>query len=196
MTSRATGRGSIVSAALDLTAAHGWDGVSLQAIRQRAGVSNGSLFHHFPTRDVLAGAVVAAAMSDHQDDLLAELRSAGSARAGVTGVVRCHLRWVADNPRLARLLLSASPESLRAGLTSTALEENRSFFAAVTDWLTGHGWAGTPPLTTVVALWLGPAQHQARGWLAAPDDALSDAGDGLADGAWRALAPLLSREDT
>lgn len=189
-------RNEIVAAALELTAENGWEATSLQAVRQRAGVSNGSLFHHFPSREDLASAVVGAGMSAHEDDLLAELRGAATARGAVTGVVHRHLRWVADRQQLAQLLLSAAPQTLRAGLSAPTLTANRIFFTEVGDWLAGHGWAGAPPLTTVTALWLGPAQYYARGWLAAPDDSLPDAATDLADGAWRALAPLLDPEDT
>jgi AcrR family transcriptional regulator len=191
-----TSRDGIVAAALALTAEKGWEATSLQAVRHRAGVSNGSLFHHFPSREDLAGAVVGAGMSAHQDDLLAEVRAAATARGAITGVVQRHLRWVANQQQLARLLLSAAPETLRAGLSTPVLTANRSFFTEVAVWLTGHGWAGAPPLSTVAALWLGPAQYYARGWLAAPDDSLPDATTSLADGAWRALSPLLDLEDT
>lgn len=66
-------RTAIVTAALGLAAEGSWESTSLQQVRRRAGVSNGSLFHHFPTRDDLTAAVVAAALTDHQDALLAEL---------------------------------------------------------------------------------------------------------------------------
>src|SRR4051812_46890967 len=109
-------REEIVAAAVSLTAEHGWDATTLQAVRQRAGVSNGTLFHHFSTRDDLAGAVVAAGMSAHQDELRAELHAATSSRDAVSGVVHRHLRWVTDHRQLAGLLLSASPATLRAAL--------------------------------------------------------------------------------
>lgn len=189
-------RQGIVAAALALTAENGWDATSLSAVRQRAGVSNGSLFHFFPTREALASAVVGAGMSAHQDDLLTELHAAGTARGSVTGVVRRHLRWVADHRQLAGLLLSAPPQTLRASVDASTLAANRDFFTEVADWLVGHGWTGAPPLTTVAALWLGPAQYYARGWLAAPDDSLPNAAIDLAEGAWRTLAPLLDPEDT
>jgi AcrR family transcriptional regulator len=189
-------REEIVAAAVSLTAEHGWDATTLQAVRQRAGVSNGTLFHHFSTRDDLAGAVVAAGMSAHQDELRAELHAATSSRDAVTGVVHRHLRWVTDHRQLAGLLLSASPATLRAALPAPTVSANRTFFTEVSEWLTARGWTGSPPLTAVAALWLGPAQYYARGWLADPDDSLRTVAADLAAGAWHALAPLLNPEDT
>lgn len=180
-----------MDAALGCTLEAGWEATSLQAVRQRAGVSNGTLFHHFPTRADLAAAVVAAGLGGHQDAMLHELRAAGTAAGGVRAVVVRHLRWVEDNQQLARLLLAASPEVLRAGLNAAALTANRAFFAEVAGWLRGAGWSGAPDLTVLVALWIGPAQEYTRGWLAAPHTPLAAVAAALADGAWHALQPLL-----
>lgn len=160
-----------------------------------AGVSNGTLFHHFPTRQDLAAAVVAAGLADHHDALLHELGTADSPRHGVTRLVLRHLHWIEDNQQLARLLLSAPPEVLRADVDDRVLADNRGFFADVAAWLRGHGWPGHPELTVLVALWVGPAQEYARRWLADPHTRPSAAaGAALADGAWQALRPLLRQE--
>jgi AcrR family transcriptional regulator len=190
-----TSRDRIVEAAVILTAEKGWETIPLHAVRQRAGVSNGTLFHHFPSREDLASAVVAAGMSAHEADLLAELHAGASTREAVLGLVQQHLRWIGHNQHLARLLLSAAPHTLRAELPAPTVSANRAFFAQVADWLTARGWTGTPSLTAVAALWLGPAQYYARGWLADPDSSLHTVAADLADGAWHALAPLLNPED-
>lgn len=171
-----------------------WEGTSLQAVRRRAGVSNGSLFHHFPTRQDLTAAVVAAGLQDHQRVLMAELGP--DPETAVTGVVRRHLRWVQDNPALARLLLATPPRLLRASVPDAVLAENRRFFTTVAAWLQEHGWGDTPELRVVNALWLGPAQECSRLWLAEPEAwSLQAAAGDLATGAWVALRPLLRHGD-
>lgn len=45
---REAGQPAIVDVALACALEAGWETTSLQAVRVRAGVSNGSLFHHFP----------------------------------------------------------------------------------------------------------------------------------------------------
>ncbi len=183
-------REAIVRSAMDRVAAGAWDSTSLQEVRQRAGVSNGSLFHHFRTRTDLTAAVVGAALEEHQRVLLAELHE--QAELGVTGVVRRHLLWVQDNPEVARLLLGASPQVLRRSLSMPVVDGNRRFFGEVAGWLREHGWRERVGLPVLLAMWIGPAQEFSRQWLAAQDAApLAAAGDDLADGAWAAVRPLL-----
>jgi len=180
----------ILRAALECAAAGSWEATPLQAVRQRAGVSNGSLFHHFPTRQALDAALVAAALEQHQEVLLAEL----SDDPGVTvaAVVRRHLQWVQDDPEVARLLLHAPSDVLRTAVAAPTLESNRAFFRSIGAWLERHGWAGRPALPVVLALWIGPAQEYGRQWLSGSRAAsLLDVADDLADGARAALGPLL-----
>ena len=186
-------REAIISAALACAAEVGWGATSLQAVRQRAGVSNGTLFHYFPTRQHLETAALAAGLAGHQSALLAELETSSSARDGVVRVVQRHLRWVQDHQELAQLLLAQQPQTLRVDLDETALEANRRFFAEVADWLRAHGWSGQPELAVLVALWIGPAQDYVRGWSSLPEHPL-EAASALAEGAWRALDPLLRGE--
>jgi AcrR family transcriptional regulator len=183
-------RAAIVYAALECAVDGSWETTSLRAVRERAGVSNGSLFHHFPTRQELDAAVVAAALGDHQDALNAELRE--DAETTVVGVVHRHLQWVQDNATVARLLLYAPPECMRAALAAPALETNRAFFRSISTWLGDHGWRESPALPVVLALWVGPAQEYSRQWLAGPRTSrLIDGAEALGPGAWAALAPLL-----
>jgi AcrR family transcriptional regulator len=190
-------RDAIVRAALECAASGNWEATSLHAVRQRAGVSNGSLFHHFPTRQALDAALVAAALEQHQEALLAQLSPDPDPEAAEAAVVRRHLQWVQDDPEVARLLLHAPPDVLRAAVTAPALESNRAFFHSVGTWLERHGWSGRPGLFVVLALWIGPAQEYSRQWLAGPRaTALLDVADDLAEGARAALVPLLGDTST
>jgi len=188
-------RKAILGAALECVVAGGWDATSLHALRQRAGVSNGSLFHHFPTRQDLRNAVLAVALQQHQQLLLVEL--VNDAEKAVMGVVRRHLRWVNDNQAIAQLLLNTAPDVLRESVSPPVIEENREFFRAVAAWLGEHGWDGHPAIPVALALWIGPAQEYSRQRLARADRAasLADADD-LANGAWAALSPFLNSTAT
>ncbi|WP_448639157.1 TetR/AcrR family transcriptional regulator [Geodermatophilus sp. URMC 63] len=195
MSGRGSARRVIVEAALSSARESGWDGTSMQDVRLRAGVSNGSLFHHFPTRQDLESAVVAAGLLDHDAVVLAALDAAAGAPDGVREVVRRHLAWMADNPRIALLLLSARPAALREALPAAVTEDNRRLFAEVAGWLRRHGWTGEPALPVVTALWLGPANEVARGWLTAdgaePTGVVAAV---VADAAWHALRPHLEEQ--
>jgi len=184
-------RSLIVDAALASSAEVGWQATSLQSVRERAGVSNGTLFHYFPTRDELTAAVVSAGLVNHQDALLDELHAATTTHAGVVGVVVRHLNWVEANPHLAHLLLSTSPKLLRTGIDPSAVDSNRRFFDEIGDWLSRAGWTEKPDLAVVVSIWIGAAQEYARGWLADPQASLANAAPTLAGAAWHGLKPLL-----
>jgi AcrR family transcriptional regulator len=188
-----TSRASIIEAALACTVENGWEATSLQAVRERARVSNGTLFHHFPTRQHLKDAVVAAGLADHQEVLLEQLRTAESARAGVMNLVLRHLQWLHDNRKLARLLLFTPPQELMAELDDAAMSASRRFVADIAEWLRSNGWRGNPELPVVNALWIGPAQDYARGWLATRDQDLEVVAPILAEAAWNAVRPLLRR---
>jgi AcrR family transcriptional regulator len=164
-----------------------------RSARERACVSNGTLFHHFPTRQHLKNAVIAAGLADHQEVLLEQLRTADSARTGVMNLVLRHLQWLHDNRELARLLLFTSPQTLIAGLDDSAMAATRQFVADIDDWLRSHGWRGRPELPVVNALWIGPAQDYARGWLGSSDRDLAVVAPIFAEAAWNAVRPMLRR---
>lgn len=184
-----------MQAAISTARELGWDAVSMRNVRLRAGVSNGSLFHHFRTRRDLELAVVASALAEHQGVVLAALDRAEGVREGVRNVVLDHLTWVAENRQIAVLLLGALPGQLGSDLPGSALAESREFFVRVQDWLRRSGWSGDPDLLVVDSLWLGPANDYARAWLTTgqPDPSPATA-DALAEGAWHALRPHLKEE--
>jgi AcrR family transcriptional regulator len=191
MAHRGSTRSLIVEAAAAYVADGSWETVPLRDVRDRAGVSNGSLFHYFATRQELERAVLGAALNDHQRALLSELGTAP--KRGVTGVVRRHLQWVAENPGIARLLLNTQPDVVRDAASPETLQSNRQFFDEVARWLTLHGWRGTPDLPIVLAIWIGPAQEHSRRNLPRNLAALTAAADPLGAAAWAALGPHLRR---
>lgn len=193
MTGRA--RAAIISAAVSCADELGWSATSMDVVRRRAGVSNGSLFHHFPTRKALEMAVLREGLADHQDALLGSLRSAKGARAGVTSVVLRHCRWVREHRALAGLFLFTPVDALRTSVGEPGMRTSRDFYGEIANWLRDNGWSGKPELRVVIALWIGPAHEYCRRWLAGPEDVgFTDAANDLAEGAWRSLRPFLTRE--
>jgi AcrR family transcriptional regulator len=49
----------LLNAATQVFLQHGFNGASMELVRQQAGASNGSLYHHFPTKAQLADALYA-----------------------------------------------------------------------------------------------------------------------------------------
>lgn len=188
-------RSRIIAAALEEIRAHGWAATSMQRVRERAGVSNGSLFHHFPTRTELEAAVLGHALAEHHQTMLQVLARSRSARSGIRNVVRARFEWIADNPGVAMLLLASLPGELREQVGEVTRAESARFFDDVAAWLRSHGWSGRPDLFVVLSMWLGPANELARNTMSLGAEAPSGpVVDLLADAAWHALSPHLREE--
>lgn len=182
----------IASVALRLFTVHGYAGASMEQVRREAGVSNGSLYHHFGSRADLAARLFVEGMADSQRVVLDVLDSTEDAQRGVRGVVYAALGWVEEHADLARLLYGDLPDEVLTAAEPTFGEQNRRYVDVVGDWLRGQVEQGNvvaQPFAVTHALWLGPAQEFARHWLRGRCRLAPTATAGeLADGAWRALA--------
>jgi AcrR family transcriptional regulator len=184
-------RDQILEAAQACFAEHGYAATTIEQIAARSGASNGSIYHHFGSKDGILAALYVAALASYQDELLALLRAhADDAEAGIRGVVAHHLAWVEAHPQEARTLFEHRQTLERAGRAAELRDQNRPALAQVRDWLAGHVAAGAirdlGPASA--AVWLGPAQAVARDWiggrLRGRPSALTDA---LAGAAWRSF---------
>jgi AcrR family transcriptional regulator len=182
----------LIAAALEEIRHHGWAATSMQRVRERAGVSNGSLFHHFPGRTQLEAAVLGQVLADHHATMLRILRRSRSTRSGIRNVVRARFDWIVDNRGVAMLLLASLPGELREQVDDVTRGERARFFDDVSAWLGAHGWPGEPDLFVMMSMWLGPANELARNTMSFGDDAPpGPVVDVLADAAWHALSPHL-----
>ncbi len=182
----------ILEVALEAFRAHGYAGASMNALRREAGVSNGSLYHHFPSRADLAARLLLDGMTDCQHQVLDVLAAASEAQDGLRGVVERQLAWVEDHVDLARLLYGDLPDDVFIAAEPTFSIGNRAYVKVVSAWLHNQAERGTLrelPFGVAHALWLGPTQEFSRHWLrgrsrVTPRQVASE----LANGAWRALA--------
>ena len=185
-------REALLDAALAAFAQRGYGSTTMTDVRRAAGASTGSLYHHFPTREHLAAAVWLDGLARFQDGFAAVVSRSRTASAGVRAGVRFHVRWVAEHPDLARLLLSDQDPAVRRVAAAELERRNAEFFATVREWHARHVASGALrdlPFDLLYALWLGPAQELARLWLAgATHRPLERYAKALADGAWAALS--------
>jgi AcrR family transcriptional regulator len=179
-------------AALHELTVHGYAGMSMEGVRRAAGVSNGSLYHHFPSRADLAAHLLLDGMTQCQEQILLGLGAATDARDGVHGVVEAQLGWVAARADLARLLYGDLPDDVLLAAEPAFSKRNRTYVKAVSRWLDEQAARGALrdlPFAVAHALWLGPAQEFCRHWLRGRSRVTpTQATDDLASGAWRALA--------
>jgi AcrR family transcriptional regulator len=185
-------RSRLIEAALGEIREHGWAATSMERVRKRAAVSNGSLFHHFPTRTELEAAVLGQGLADHQATMIQMLKRSRSARSGVRRIVRARRDWIAGNPGLAMMLLASLPGELREQVADVTRAANARFLEDVAGWLRSCGWSGRPALLVMIAVWLGPINELARNTMSLGGDPPPDpVVDVLAEAAWQALHPHL-----
>jgi AcrR family transcriptional regulator len=185
-------RGAIISAALERFLAQGVTATTLRQIQYDAHVSNGSLFHHFASKEALAGAVYVDCVARYQRAFLDELDRHDDEEAAVRAIVRLHLRWCTDHPEMARFLITMIEPAVLRAAEDDLHELNERFAAALRSWWKPRVHYGRlRPLTPGQsnALWLGPAQELVRAWLLGVIPRPPSAADAkvLGDAAWLCL---------
>lgn len=133
-TQKATaGRQEILAAALDLFAEHGFDGVSMNAIACRAGISKANVFHHFGSKEALYLETMQAACSNFIPvlDGLDETGRAYGERLRV--FIRDDVEQMFSDPDRSRLILREVLESGPGRGQELASEVFDQHFARVVD---------------------------------------------------------------
>ena len=104
-------REHLIAVATQLFASRGYEGTSIDAVQQGAGVSRGSLYHHFASKDALFEAVVEEIETRVGTEVIAAAEGTTDAVAGLRG--GC-LAWVrlAGDPVVQRILLLDAPSVL------------------------------------------------------------------------------------
>lgn len=94
----------ILEVAENLFADHGFDGVSMNAIAERAGVSKASVFHHFSSKDALYLAVLRDCAQQQALMLEEMVQEPGPVAERLRAFARAHLAHVLERKQLSRLM--------------------------------------------------------------------------------------------
>ncbi|MFC8527295.1 TetR/AcrR family transcriptional regulator [Nocardia sp. NPDC057227] len=163
-------RERVLAAALECFAEEGYERATIARIRELSGVSNGALFHHFPTKEAIAGALyvdsIASILQRYREILAAEPLTLDEA---VSGVIRAQLSWVETNPTRARFLYAQGRLNPASDAGTRLREMNAEVGAAYREWLApfiGSGAARELSMPVLVAVVTGPAHAIAQQWLA------------------------------
>ena len=105
-------RREIIQAALSCFVEYGYAATTMEDIRQRSKASNGSIYHHFKSKEQLANAVYLEGIIDYQSGVIALLDRNPGAREGIEAIIGHHLDWVSANPDWARYLLQMGNSKL------------------------------------------------------------------------------------
>lgn len=163
-------RHRILASALSLFAAHGYDAVSVERIRDHADVSNGSFFHAFPSKLDLAAALLVDSVEAYQAYLLDRLSTARGAREGIHAIVGGHLDWVERNQRRARFMFDQARAAWFERAREPLRQANAGFRGGLEAWRRTAVAAGElrdMPIEVVGATLVGPANLLVRTWFAA-----------------------------
>jgi AcrR family transcriptional regulator len=184
-------REAILEAARACFQEHGYAATTIELIAARSGASNGSIYHHFGSKDGILAALYSTALASYQGELLALLRQhADDAEGGIRGAVVLHLAWVETHPHETRTLFEHRQTLERTPRAGEVQRQNRAVLAQARAWTARHVAAGTirDLGPAAAAIWFGPAQLVARDWMAGrlrgKPSALAPA---LADAAWRSF---------
>jgi len=181
----------ILSSARAALVDRGVEATAIDDLRRATGLSVGSLYHRFGSKEGLAAAVYAEALGAYQAEAIAVLRANSEAEGGVRGLVRAHLAWHEANPDRARFLHENGGLARREPGRAMVAEPNAEFLGEAGRWWrthVGYGALRDLPFDIAYAQWLGAAQEYCRLWLAgATRVGMRTAKRALADGAWNSL---------
>lgn len=181
----------LIEAAGRVFLAEGYESATMELIRAEAGVSNGSLYHHFPSKVLLAGALYENLLRDFQQSLLKAIPDSVDAEAGVRGLVRAYVRWVVAHPDRATLLHRLRRGGDLAGMECAWTNPNQEASGVLRDWIERMVAAGEMrrlqfPLW--MALVFSPAMALTPHWIGkSPPSVPRAVRQALEDAAWRAV---------
>jgi AcrR family transcriptional regulator len=193
-------RTRILDAALECFLEAGYEQTTVARIRERSGVSNGTLFHRFPTKEAIADALYLESIASFQEGLWRLLaKRPRSLRAAVRGTIGHQIEWIEANVDRARFVYTRGTLEVDSPGSGELDAINRELADAFEAWLqplVDGGRARPMPMLLRNAVVTGPTHSIARSWLAGRIDSPLRAYVGeLADAACAALSgtPVTSR---
>ena len=183
-------RAKILEAALALFAEVGFAKARSGDICARAGISNGSLFHFFPTKEAIAVALYVEAVASYQADLVAALEGGRTPAASLRAVVMAQCAWVTREEKRARFLFAQGTPDWNAGVAAEVATLNTQFRGNVDAWRGGKAARAVlrqMPFEAFAAILLGPSLTAIRAWLRSGGPAPTGQARVFADAAVRSL---------
>lgn len=135
-------RERIISAALEIMAAHGYAGCSVAAVAERAGLATGSVYRHFPTKaDLFAEVFRTASQREVEAVARAAALETGVAER-VSAVVETFSGRALQSPRLAYALLA---EPVDPAVDAERLVFRRAYAELIAGYITEGVASGELP---------------------------------------------------
>lgn len=164
-------RREILDAALACFSERGFEKTTVEDIRGRSGASNGSLYHHFGSKERIAASLYVEAIESALGFAVERMRGETEARDGIRALAGAYVLWLEAAPELARFAL----RHRGAGFLDAARDElarvNARVEEAVLAWMRPHLASGAIPVLHPTLYWgilMGPSDHVARQWAERP----------------------------
>lgn len=185
-------RRRVMDEALSCFLEDGYEQTTIAHICQRSRVSNGALFHQFPSKGAIADALYVEAMASAQEGLWALVRSRPrSLRVAVRGAITNQLNWVEQHVDLARFVYMRGHLDWDSPASTDVTALNRDLGIAFREWMdpfVQRGEIRSTSMLMISAIVTGPAHTIAQRWLAGQlEDPLTGWVDDLTDAACAAL---------
>ncbi len=184
-------RQAILAAALTCFDEIGVGAATIDQIRDRAGCSIGSLYHHFRNKEGVASALFIEGISDLNAGLVKRLEACSSAEEGVRAVVLHYADWVTRREEMARFLLHSREINFAPDARAELKSIHMSHFGAVFSWFGRFVLRGEMkqlPAETYIPIISGPVEDYARLWLSGRSRTpLAEVAEVFADAAWNAV---------
>lgn len=187
----------VLAAALELFDADGYSATTIEDIKLQSEVSVGVIYHHFGSKEGIAGALYVQSLHDFQRGLVRAIdwRKPDAERA-VKAAVGYHLEWMDENRARAAFMLRRRETEITQANRSDVSQLNQRLLEEIEHWYRPRVEAGEIrdlPLPLLYAIWFGPTQEYARSVLDGPlgkrRTPLADSAPALSGAAWAALRP-------
>ncbi|MCR5871601.1 MULTISPECIES: TetR/AcrR family transcriptional regulator [unclassified Sphingomonas] len=162
-------RTRVLEAAARLFAERGLEAVSIQDIRDASGVSNGSIFHHFGSKNGVALHVYLDERRAYWEHAIAAVEAHDGDPVDALGAaVRATLAYQQEHPERHNFMIECASSTWTRAHAEPVQALNAEFTTRFIAWGAPHVMAGRlrpidPQL--VAALVFGPSQWLARSWL-------------------------------
>jgi AcrR family transcriptional regulator len=190
-------RRGILNAALQCFALRGYDATTMAEICKRAGVSTGSMYHHWGSKERLAAELYLEGVRSTQEHGLHALLAHRRTEDGIRALVRSYLDWVQAQPELARFLFAMRHAAFMESAEAELERMNTDAVETASAWFRARMQSGELPEldpSVLRAILYGPSAHFARRLLNGDADADPElAKQQLATAACAALRGLIER---
>jgi AcrR family transcriptional regulator len=187
----------VLKTALRLFTLQGYSATTIEDIKLQSEVSVGVIYHHFGSKEGIAGALYVESLKDFQRGLVSaiDLRSPDAERSVGAGVAH-HLEWMDSNRDRAGFMLRRREVEVTPASQADVRALNQRLFGDLERWyrpLVTADEVRDLPLPLFCSIWFGPAQEYARAVIDGPTTGaatqLTEATAALSDAAWAALRP-------